>query len=374
MPERTLGQQLTDSLAFEGGTVTVHENGFALAGEGVSATGWWGFLGIGRPVIVSGDPASSMGLHLRGRRRGAGGLAGGESLGWCAAPSRTGSCWRRTAVGGTPVELVVAPAEDGPGGRIVVPVTAPAMAERVLYDVAVSAGPTVAPHAVYFRREWRDFGLAHITDTHVARRIDQFRQFMVDAGRPESAAAMVNFNDRFRGFVKYANRLHEQGVLDVIVVTGDLYDYIHENLLEPGPNMNPELLRDLILGRSDGPDFADIEELRVPIFLTPGNHDYRIQPYHLVCDLKSPIAGTDTERGSPAYDGYRLGETDAAIITNRLYPKKSGTCWSRRSAGQRQGGAERLREPWRRHGGRRPFAARLPPLARRPDQPHGGAR
>ena len=58
------------------------------------------------------------------------------------------------------------------------------MAERVLYDVSLADGPAVAPHAVYFRREWRTFGLAHVTDTHVARRIDLFRTHLIEAGRP----------------------------------------------------------------------------------------------------------------------------------------------------------------------------------------------
>ena len=139
---------------------------------------------------------------------------------------------------------------------------------------------------------------------------------------------MVSFNDRFRGFVKYANRLHEQGVLDLIVVTGDLYDYIHEKVFTdihgtrtaPEPTSNPELLRDLILGRSDSPEFADIEELRVPIFLIPGNHDYRIKPYYLIFDVEWPVAGTDAERVSH-HEPYNLGATEAAILTNRLYPR-----------------------------------------------------
>ena len=33
-------------------------------------------------------------------------------------------------------------------------------------------------------------------------------------------------------------------------------------------------LRDLILGRAPGPDWPTVEELRVPILMTPGNHDY----------------------------------------------------------------------------------------------------
>lgn len=318
----TLGQQLTDEFAIDGGTAIVHANGFTVRGSDVAATAWWGLLGIGRPVMASGDPSAAMVMILEVEAEGP-----GASLESITALVRSALAGRVAltvvAAAGPAVELAVSPAEHGPEGLFVVPVTAPAMAERVLYDLSVVGGPTVAHHAVYFRREWRDFGLAHVTDTHVARRIDQFRTMLIEAGRPEAASAMVSFNDRFRGFVTYANYLHDQGVLDLIVVTGDLYDYIHEELVEPGPNVNPELLRDLILGRSDSPEFSDIEELRVPIFLIPGNHDYRIKPYHLIFDIQFPVTGGDTERVAH-HDSYNLGSTEAAILTNRMYPMRFG--------------------------------------------------
>src|SRR3712207_7088326 len=50
---------------------------------------------------------------------------------------------------------------------------------RQLYDVAVLTDngqwQVVGPHAVYYRSTWNDVGIAHITDIHVARRIDYFR-------------------------------------------------------------------------------------------------------------------------------------------------------------------------------------------------------
>lgn len=58
-------------------------------------------------------------------------------------------------------------------------VSGPSLHERQLYDVAVLAEGNqwrvIAPHAVYHRRTWTDFGIAHNTDVHVARRIDTFR-------------------------------------------------------------------------------------------------------------------------------------------------------------------------------------------------------
>ncbi len=47
--------------------------------------------------------------------------------------------------------------------------------ERLLYDVAVRSDDgqwrAIAPHAIYFRSTWNDFGIAHVTDIHVARRM-----------------------------------------------------------------------------------------------------------------------------------------------------------------------------------------------------------
>ncbi|HQK60832.1 MAG TPA: metallophosphoesterase [Dermatophilaceae bacterium] len=193
-------------------------------------------------------------------------------------------------------------------------------AERQLYDVALRAGTVgwevVAPHAVYYRSTWTDFGLAHITDTHVARRIDSFRPTLRDLGLTEAAARMCNMNDQFRGFVSFANRLHAAGELDVIVATGDLIDYVHETDDDREGLGNAGFLRDLILGRAPGPDWPTVEELRVPILMTPGNHDYRRHPYHLVFDVN--LGGQDIQRVRN-FSELALLEREAMALTNTLY-------------------------------------------------------
>jgi hypothetical protein len=227
------------------------------------------------------------------------------------------------------VALVVGGAETA-GDGVVVPVTAPAMSERVLYDVAVAGGPTVAPHAVYFKREWKSFGLAHVTDTHVARRIDLFRGLLVEAGRPAGAERLVNFNDRFRGFVKYANRLHDQQVLDLIVLTDDLCDYLREVVYEdaagtptaPAPEQQPPA--------ASRPHSRPVGRARVhrcrgaarSDLLIPGNHDYRVRPYHLVMDIKDPVVGRFDIGRVTNQQSFDLTIAEAAILTNRLYPKR----------------------------------------------------
>jgi len=65
------------------------------------------------------------------------------------------------------------------------------------------------------------------------------------------------------------------------------------------------------LGQAPGPDFPDVEELRVPIFMTPGNHDYRKHPYHLIFDLIGL-------HRIPNFANYRLEEGEAIALWQKL--------------------------------------------------------
>ncbi len=193
-------------------------------------------------------------------------------------------------------------------------------AERQLYDVSHEVTEhvwqTLAPHAVYFRRSWTDFGIAHLTDPHVARRADRFGQILRDLGHMAAAERVVNVNDRFRGFVRFANAVHAAGELDLLVATGDLVDYLFESDDDPAGLGNAGFLRDLILGVAPGPDFPDVEELRVPILMTPGNHDYRVNPYRLVFDLR--MLAHDWKRVRN-FSGIALLEKEARDLDNALY-------------------------------------------------------
>lgn len=194
-----------------------------------------------------------------------------------------------------------------------------ALTPRTLYDVVVrgrdGAWHVVAPHAIYHKDSWADFGLIHVTDTHVARRIDGFRGALRGLGLTEAADRFINWNDRFRGFVRYANRLHDEGELDLLVATGDLFDYQYEVDDDPAGTGNAGFFADLLLGRAPGPDFPAVQELRVPVLATPGNHEYRRRPYDLVFDLSVP--GDDVRVGN--YSGHLLHEEEAVALWRHLY-------------------------------------------------------
>lgn len=230
----------------------------------------------------------------------------------------------RAVGGGGVVPVDLGPAQrlgDADDGRVTwaVPCLA-APAHRQLYDVLrrddTQAWETVAAHALYYRSTWTDFGIAHVTDTHVARRFDRFRRILRDLGHTDAAERLINVNDRFRGFVRFANGLHAAGELDLVVATGDLVDYLFEvDDDQDGPG-NAGFLRDLILGDAPGPDFPDVEELAVPILMTPGNHDYRINPYRLVFDLR--MLHRDWRRVRN-FSGIALLEKEARDLDNALY-------------------------------------------------------
>ena len=176
------------------------------------------------------------------------------------------------------------PDMSGPGGS---PTTV--LEDRRLYDLGIAiagqAPVTISPHCLYARNDWASFGIAHVTDLHVSRRVDQFRATLRAAGVAEAdLAEFNNCNDRLRDFIRYANHLHAAGLLDVIIATGDIVDYVREESDAPAGPGNFGILEAILRGRyvSPDPESPPVEELHVPIFTSLGNHDYRGLAYPLV--------------------------------------------------------------------------------------------
>jgi Calcineurin-like phosphoesterase len=320
MATNGLGPRLSTRTAtsFTGGEATWYERGMMIApadGENIEIA--FHFPMIGRPHIATGDPATAFALDASTVTFSIGStpLDVVERL---VHDAFTEQFWLKSPGQDAAVPLTLGAAELLSDGPTVYGMSATApMQERVLYDVVTptsgQALHVLAPHAVYHRPNWHDFGIAHITDMHVARRIDGFRGILRELGRNEAADKMYNWNDRFRGFIRYANYLHGIGVLDVIVATGDLFDYIFEADDDQNGGGNAQFLRDLLLGQAPGPDFPDIEELRVPIFMVPGNHDYRKNPYTLLFNLDFGVKEVQVKN----YYGYHMLWDDALALTRR---------------------------------------------------------
>jgi predicted MPP superfamily phosphohydrolase len=315
-----LGEPLTGSYSIAGGEARLYERGATINGSGGEVVVTFNLPMIGVPQIAVGNPGAATPLDP------------GAITFWTGSWNLETLCQvidsafsERLALlpTGQPPNAVPitfgAPEVVIPAGAIPptygLPSTSP-LEERQLYDVAVRGDDgqwrAIAPHAIYFRSSWNDFGIAHITDIHLARRIDDFPGRLAELGRSEAAQKMYNWNDRFRGFIRYANYLHSIGVLDVILATGDIIDYIFENNDDQNAGGNALFARELILGRWPSPTFEDVEELRVPIFMVAGNHDYRKYPYQLLFNLDiGPLNASQIQN----YSGYNIRWRDGLALS-----------------------------------------------------------
>jgi hypothetical protein len=239
---------------------------------------------------------------------------------------------RRVNAPGRPAEEVMLTAEpmsigsESPLGKVIyvtmtIPTDGPTpLRDATLYNVGLRlpTGSTfaIAPHSIYIKRDWSHFGLIHATDIHVSQRLEGFRNRLRALAQNNPALApgvdaYVNFNDGFRDLIRYANHLHDIGMLDAIMATGDLVDYGFEAGQRSGyKGGNYAMFEQMVRGQLRAPDGAPGEELRVPIFTTMGNHDYRVNPYYLLSTIST--AGQETEIAQ--YASHNLTEAETVAL------------------------------------------------------------
>ncbi|MHA1733436.1 MAG: metallophosphoesterase family protein [Promethearchaeota archaeon] len=165
-------------------------------------------------------------------------------------------------------------------------------------------------HAVCITtRNWDEsLTFYHATDLHVSDRND--RILSVIKRKMQKAAARkwakfqerlrkgetepleeryVNINNNLRRFVRKCNGDALGGSLDLVVFTGDLIDFCIPSsggksvVKFQYENTNWAKLKDILIGLDENPDSDALppEELYVPLFTTPGNHDYRAYHYSI---------------------------------------------------------------------------------------------
>ena len=188
-----------------------------------------------------------------------------------------------------------------------------------LYDIILkfpSRIHAIAPHAVYVKDSWHDFNFIHATDIHVSRRLDGFRKFFRDKNMDDAVRNFNNFNDNFREFIQYANRLHRQGKLDFIMMTGDLVDYCFEDGGKGYHLNNYVYFENIIRGLTGKPDQVQNDELIVPVFTSLGNHDYRVKAYYpmFTVDAPAPVSNRDMEQ----FASMNLTKDEATLLTKEL--------------------------------------------------------
>ncbi len=127
----------------------------------------------------------------------------------------------------------------------------------------------------------------HLTDLHVALRNDLFNDNMQEnitypASPDPSENQFNNFNENLRLFIRHANELADRGELDFVLILGDLVDFLRRgfNEREDYGHNNLRVFRDLILGAGNEVHRSPPNPgLKVPIFTSTGNHDWRFFPY-----------------------------------------------------------------------------------------------
>ena len=187
-----------------------------------------------------------------------------------------------------------------------------------LYDIILkfpSRSHSIAPHSLYFKDNWDDFNFIHATDVHVSRRLDGFRKFFTDRTMHDAVRNFNNFNDNFREFIRYANKLHKQGLIDFVVLTGDLVDYVFEDGGKHYHNNNFVYLENIIRGLTGKPDKVQNDELLVPVFTSLGNHDYRIRAYYplFTVDIQAPASNRTMEQ----FGSMNITKDEARILTEQ---------------------------------------------------------
>ncbi|MBW7956860.1 MAG: metallophosphoesterase [Deltaproteobacteria bacterium] len=126
----------------------------------------------------------------------------------------------------------------------------------------------------------------HATDLHVAKRndeiLDEVLKTKCNRKRDDIRRDYVNFNDNVRSFIRQANRLADSGELDFVVMTGDLVDFSFlgwEGSVNFDEN-NWRTFENIITGGGREKERTPPNEgLKVALFTSTGNHDWRLYPY-----------------------------------------------------------------------------------------------
>jgi hypothetical protein len=161
-----------------------------------------------------------------------------------------------------------------------------------LYDLELSVAGVVVGrvrHALCLRVADVGVKFVHLTDLHLAARNDLWEAEVraVIEGSPVTPGAQrfQNFNGKFRDFIHWANQIADKGELDFIWALGDLVDFARTGLFaRVSGDSNWSTFVEMVTG-SPAETQRRNKGLRVPLYTTTGNHDWRTYPYSPVFKL-----------------------------------------------------------------------------------------
>ena len=156
-------------------------------------------------------------------------------------------------------------------------------------------------HALCLRPRREGLRFIHLTDLHIALRNDLYADNLrenvtLPPHQDPSQIRFNNFNENLRRFIAHANFLADHGKLDLVLVPGDLVDFLSRGFQgkdDYGDN-NLSLFRQLILGTGREKDRERPNAgLKVPLFTSTGNHDWRFFAYDTA--VHSTVFGVNKE-------------------------------------------------------------------------------
>ncbi len=170
-----------------------------------------------------------------------------------------------------------------------------------LYNLCLWKSSTkgeIVHHALYLRPDKEELQFIHLTDLHLALRNDIYQEYLQNLAANESGGETPfnNFNENLRLFIRKANDMADKGDLDFVLILGDLIDFLQQGYCDQEgccPN-NFDVFSNIILGSGNETKrrFAN-PGLKVPIFTSTGNHDWRFFPYD--AGVHASVFGIDKE-------------------------------------------------------------------------------
>lgn len=139
-----------------------------------------------------------------------------------------------------------------------------------LYDLVVGTVVVRSRSVAAFGSPRRRLALAFAGDLHLASFWDLIGE-AVDRHAPDLAAGLLRPARLFDRFIAEANEFWRRGELDLVVLGGDLVEYVYDRPRGAIPSGSGETNVHLVA--------RALQTLRVPTIAIPGNHDHRAFPW-----------------------------------------------------------------------------------------------
>jgi len=139
-----------------------------------------------------------------------------------------------------------------------------------LYDLAVGTTVVRSRSVAVFGEARGRLALAFASDLHLASFWDLIAE-AVDRHPPDLAAGLLRPTRMFDRFIAEANEFWRRGELDLVVLGGDLVEYVYDRPRWASAPGSDRTNVDLVA--------RALHALRVPSVVVPGNHDHRAFPW-----------------------------------------------------------------------------------------------